>query len=89
MVATTRPETILGDTALCVHPDDERYRHLHGKRVTVPIVGRSIPVIADSYVDMEFGTGALKVTPDTTSTTTCWARNTISKPSTYSTTTAP
>ena len=63
VVATTRPETILGDTALCVHPDDERYRHLHGKRVTVPIVGRSIPVIADSYVDMEFGTGALKVTP--------------------------
>lgn len=62
-VATTRPETILGDTALCVHPLDERYKHLHGKRVVVPIVGRSIPVIADDYVDMEFGTGALKVTP--------------------------
>ncbi len=63
VVATTRPETILGDTALCVNPLDERYKHLKGKKVIVPIVGRSIPVIADEYVDMEFGTGALKVTP--------------------------
>lgn len=63
VVATTRPETILGDTGLCVHPNDPRYQHLKGKRVVVPIVGRSIPVIFDSYVDIEFGTGALKVTP--------------------------
>lgn len=62
-VATTRPETILGDTAVCVHPKDERYKHLHGKRVIVPVVGRSVAVIADDYVDREFGTGALKVTP--------------------------
>ncbi len=63
IVATTRPETILGDTALCVNPDDERYSHLKGKKVIVPIVNREIPVIMDSYVDIEFGTGALKVTP--------------------------
>ncbi|MCX6250503.1 MAG: valine--tRNA ligase [Bacteroidetes bacterium] len=62
-VATTRPETILGDTGLCVHPLDERYRHLKGKRVLVPLINRSIPVIFDEYVDREFGTGALKVTP--------------------------
>eukprot|EP00611_Tribonema_gayanum_P024659 TRINITY_DN5492_c0_g2_i2.p1 TRINITY_DN5492_c0_g2~~TRINITY_DN5492_c0_g2_i2.p1 ORF type:complete len:812 (-),score=334.59 TRINITY_DN5492_c0_g2_i2:58-2274(-) len=62
-VATTRPETILGDTAVCVHPDDERYKHLIGKSVVVPTQGREIPVIADTYVDMEFGTGALKITP--------------------------
>jgi valyl-tRNA synthetase len=62
-VATTRPETILGDSALCVNPDDERYTSLHGKRVIVPLVNRSIPVITDSYVTMDFGTGALKVTP--------------------------
>ena len=62
-VATTRPETILGDTAVCVHPEDERYSDLKGKRLIVPIVGRSIPVIFDEYVDREFGTGALKVTP--------------------------
>ncbi len=62
-IATTRPETILGDTAICVHPDDERFNHLKGKRVIVPIVGRSIPVIEDDYVDMEFGTGSLKITP--------------------------
>jgi valyl-tRNA synthetase len=62
-VATTRPETILGDTAVCVHPDDPRYKHLVGKRVLVPTMDRSIPVIADTYVDMEFGTGALKITP--------------------------
>ncbi|SHI93353.1 valyl-tRNA synthetase [Cruoricaptor ignavus] len=63
IVATTRPETIFGDVAVCVNPNDERYLHLHGKKVTVPIVGREIPVIADEYVDAEFGTGALKITP--------------------------
>lgn len=62
-VATTRPETILGDTAVCVHPEDPRYKHFVGKSVLVPIVGREIPVIADEYVDREFGTGALKITP--------------------------
>lgn len=62
-VATTRPETILGDTAVCVNPNDERYKHLHGKKVIVPLVNRVVPVIADEYVDMEFGTGCLKVTP--------------------------
>ncbi len=63
MIATTRPETILGDTALCVHPEDERYKHLHGKRAIVPVANRSIPIIQDEYVDIEFGTGCLKVTP--------------------------
>lgn len=63
VVATTRPETILGDTALCVNPNDPRYAHLKGKKVVVPIVGREIPVIQDEYVEIEFGTGALKVTP--------------------------
>ncbi|OUS20010.1 valine--tRNA ligase [Nonlabens dokdonensis] len=62
-IATTRPETILGDTAICVHPEDERYTALIGKTVIVPIVNREIPVIADEYVDREFGTGALKITP--------------------------
>jgi valyl-tRNA synthetase len=62
-VATTRPETILGDVAVCVNPADPRYTALVGKSVVVPIVGRSVPVIADDYVDMEFGTGALKITP--------------------------
>lgn len=62
-VATTRPETILGDTAVAVHPDDERYRHLIGRTALVPMLNRPIPVIADEYVDREFGTGALKITP--------------------------
>lgn len=62
-IATTRPETILGDTAVCVHPEDERYAHLIGKKVYVPIIKREVPIIADNYVDREFGTGALKVTP--------------------------
>ena len=62
-VATTRPETILGDTAVAVHPADDRYRHLIGKQAYVPILERGIPVIADEHVDMDFGTGALKVTP--------------------------
>lgn len=63
IIATTRPETILGDTAICVNPNDDRYKHLHGQKAVVPFVGREIPVIADDYVDMEFGTGCLKVTP--------------------------
>ncbi|MBI2282388.1 MAG: valine--tRNA ligase [Bacteroidetes bacterium] len=62
-VATTRPETILGDVAICVNPTDERYRNLVGKQVTVPLINRKIPVIADEYVDAGFGTGALKITP--------------------------
>jgi valyl-tRNA synthetase len=62
-VATTRPETILGDTAVAVHPDDDRYRHLIGKTCLVPMLNRTIPVIHDTYVSMEFGTGALKITP--------------------------
>jgi valyl-tRNA synthetase len=62
-IATTRPETILGDTAVCVHPDDERYKHLKGKRCIIPMVNRSVPIIFDEYITMEFGTGALKVTP--------------------------
>lgn len=62
-IATTRPETILGDTAICVNPNDERYSHLKGKKAIVPIANREIPIIFDEYVDMEFGTGALKVTP--------------------------
>lgn len=62
-IATTRPETILGDTAICVNPNDERYEHLKGKTAIVPIANREIPIIFDDYVDMEFGTGALKVTP--------------------------
>jgi len=62
-IATTRPETILGDTAVCVNPADERYTKLAGKRVIVPMVNRTVPVVQDSYVDMEFGTGCLKITP--------------------------
>jgi valyl-tRNA synthetase len=62
-VATTRPETIFGDVAVCVNPNDEKYAHLKGKKVIVPIVNRVIPIIEDEYVDMEFGTGALKITP--------------------------
>ncbi|EFK33031.1 valine--tRNA ligase [Chryseobacterium gleum ATCC 35910] len=62
-VATTRPETIFGDTAVCINPNDERYAHLKGKNVIVPIVDRVIPIIEDEYVDIEFGTGALKITP--------------------------
>ncbi|HPN23227.1 MAG TPA: valine--tRNA ligase, partial [Tenuifilaceae bacterium] len=62
-IATTRPETILGDTAVCVNPNDPRYAHLKGKHVIVPLINRSVPIIYDDYVDMEFGTGALKVTP--------------------------
>ena len=63
VVATTRPETMLGDTAVAVHPDDERYKHLVGKYLELPLTGRKIPVIADDYVDKEFGSGCLKITP--------------------------
>ena len=62
-IATTRPETLLGDTAICVHPKDKRYGHLKGAKAIVPLVNREVPIIFDDYVDMEFGTGALKVTP--------------------------
>ncbi|TDL50860.1 valine--tRNA ligase [Paenibacillus dendritiformis] len=62
-VATTRPETMLGDTAVAVHPEDERYKHMIGKMLVLPIVGREIPIIADDYVDKEFGSGAVKITP--------------------------
>lgn len=62
-IATVRPETILGDTAICVNPNDERYKHLVGKRAVVPLINRPVPIIADEYVEMDFGTGALKITP--------------------------
>ncbi|MGB4776254.1 MAG: valine--tRNA ligase, partial [Daejeonella sp.] len=62
-IATTRPETIMADTAICINPKDERFRHLKGKTVFVPLINREIPIIEDEYVDMEFGTGCLKVTP--------------------------
>ncbi|MBK7692464.1 MAG: valine--tRNA ligase [Bacteroidetes bacterium] len=62
-IATVRPETILGDVAICVHPEDERYKHLVGKNCFVPLINRKIPIIADDYIDIEFGTGCLKVTP--------------------------
>ena len=69
-VATTRPETILGDTAVAVHPEDERYRKYVGQQVIVPILGREIPVIADEYVDREFGTGRAQNHPRPRSRTT-------------------
>ncbi|MCK4465631.1 MAG: class I tRNA ligase family protein, partial [Bacteroidales bacterium] len=62
-IATTRPETILGDTAVCVHPEDKRYKHLIGEKIIIPLVNRPVPIIADEYVDREFGTGVLKITP--------------------------
>ncbi|WP_059171296.1 valine--tRNA ligase [Bacillus sp. FJAT-27445] len=62
-IATTRPETMLGDTAVAVHPEDDRYKHLIGKTVILPIIGREIPIVGDDYVDMEFGSGAVKITP--------------------------
>ncbi|MEA3443099.1 MAG: valine--tRNA ligase [Bacteroidota bacterium] len=62
-IATTRPETILGDTAICIHPKDERYTQLHGQNVIIPLIEREVPIILDEYVDREFGTGCLKVTP--------------------------
>ncbi|MEG2394937.1 MAG: valine--tRNA ligase, partial [Ruthenibacterium sp.] len=62
-LATTRPETMLGDTAIAVHPDDERYTHLHGKSVLLPLVNKEIPIVCDTYVDREFGTGVVKITP--------------------------
>ena len=63
VLATTRPETLLGDTAVAVHPDDERYRHLIGKMVVLPLVGKEIPIVADTYVEKDFGTGVVKITP--------------------------
>ncbi len=63
VVATTRPETMLGDSAVAVHPEDERFKHLHGKTVNLPLTGRKIPIIADDYVDPEFGSGCVKITP--------------------------
>jgi valyl-tRNA synthetase len=63
VIATTRPETILGDTAVCIHPEDERYTHLKGQKVYVPLIDREVPIIFDEYVDKEFGTGVLKITP--------------------------
>jgi valyl-tRNA synthetase len=63
MIATVRPETIMADSAICVHPEDERYLHLHGKKALIPLINREIPIITDEYVTMDFGTGALKVTP--------------------------
>src|SRR4030095_9705773 len=63
VIATVRPETMLADTAVAVHPDDERYRHLVGRTALLPLVGRRLPIIADEYVKPEFGTGALKITP--------------------------
>ena len=63
VLATTRPETMLGDTAVAIHPDDERYKHLHGKKVLLPLVNKEIPIVTDEYVDMEFGTGVVKITP--------------------------
>ncbi|GGC04355.1 valine--tRNA ligase [Dyadobacter sediminis] len=63
IIATTRPETIMADVAICVNPNDERYQHLIGKQVSIPLIHRAIPIIADDYVEMEFGTGCLKVTP--------------------------
>ncbi len=62
-IATTRPETILGDTAICINPNDNRYKHLHGKQAIVPLVNRTVPIICDEYVETDFGTGCLKVTP--------------------------
>src|SRR5690242_14208176 len=63
IVATTRPETMLGDVAVAVHPEDERYKHLIGQQVILPLTGRKIPLIADEYVDPQFGTGCVKITP--------------------------
>ena len=62
-IATTRPETLLGDTAVAVHPDDERYKNIVGKMLILPLVGRRIPVVADEYVERDFGTGCVKITP--------------------------
>src|SRR6201995_2083446 len=62
-IATTRPETIMADTAICINPNDERYKHIHGKKAIIPLINREIPIILDDYVTMDFGTGCLKVTP--------------------------
>lgn len=84
VVATTRPETIMGDTAMCINPKDPKNRHLKGKKVIVPLVNRVIPVIEDEYVDIEFGTGCLKVTPAHDVNDYMLGENTISRLSTSS-----
>ena len=76
VVATTRPETMLGDVAVAVNPKDERYKDMIGERLSLPIVGREMPIIADDFVDSSFGTGAVKVTPATTQTISKWANAT-------------
>lgn len=81
-LATTRPETMLGDTAVAVHPEDERYKHLVGKNVILPLVNKEIPIVADEYVEMDFGTGVVKITPPTTPTTSRWASATTCPSST-------
>ncbi|HBR32692.1 MAG TPA: valine--tRNA ligase, partial [Clostridiales bacterium] len=63
LLATTRPETMLGDTAVAVNPNDERYKSIIGKKVILPLVGREIPIVSDEYVEMDFGTGVVKITP--------------------------
>lgn len=63
ILATTRPETLLGDTGVAVHPADSRYQHLIGQKVIVPLTGREVPIVADTYVEMDFGTGVVKMTP--------------------------
>lgn len=84
-VATTRPETMLGDTGVAVHPDDPRFRDLVGRNVVLPLVGRAIPIVADEYADPETGTGAVKITPPTTSTISRSAGATSCRRSTSST----
>ena len=87
-IATVRPETMLADTAIAVHPDDDRYTRLIGETALLPIVGRRLPIIADPYVKPEFGTGALKITPGTTRTTSRSAARTGSRRSPSSARTA-
>ena len=89
VVATTRPETMLGDTGVAVNPADERYTGLVGRKVILPIVNKEIPVVADDYVEMEFGTGAVKMTPAMTRMTSKWPSATIWKSSPLPTTTVP
>lgn len=84
-IATTRPETLLGDSALAVNPTDERYKDLVGKQVVLPLTDRTIPVIADEYVDKEFGTGVVKITPAHDLTISMSARDMTCQKSTYST----
>ena len=89
VVATTRPETMLGDTGVCVTPADERYKDMVGKTVTLPIMNREIPIVADDYADLEFGTGAVKMTPAHDPTTSRSPSATTCPSSACSTTMAP